>query len=108
MKYPEFKAVVSAGKQLPDTLVEGSLLRRALGYIATDVTRERIWDKTTDRWRMTITKKVAKHVPAETGAICFWLKNRKPQDWRDKRELEVTGNADTPLVIVRADGRNAD
>lgn len=29
--------------------------------------------------------------PNPTSAI-FWLKNRKPDDWRDKKETEVTGN----------------
>ena len=27
----------------------------------------------------------------ETLAIIFFLKNRKPEDWRDKREVEVKG-----------------
>lgn len=28
---------------------------------------------------------------ADTAAACFWLKNRRPGQWRDRRELELGG-----------------
>lgn len=28
-------------------------------------------------------------VPADVKAITFWLKNRKPNDWKDKVEEEI-------------------
>ena len=36
-------------------------------------------------------KKTTKQMAPETLAIIFFLKNRKPEDWRDKREVEVKG-----------------
>lgn len=35
---------------------------------------------------------VDKQISPDTTAQIFWLKNRKPHDWRDKKETEVTGN----------------
>jgi hypothetical protein len=31
----------------------------------------------------------------DTTALIFWLKNRRPQDWRDKRETQLSGNVQT-------------
>ncbi len=35
---------------------------------------------------------MTKQVSPDTTAQIFWLKNRKPKEWRDKKETEVTGN----------------
>ena len=35
---------------------------------------------------------MTKQVAPDTTAQIFWFKNRKPQEWRDKKETEVTGN----------------
>lgn len=37
---------------------------------------------------------VDKQVAPDTGAIAFWLKNRKPDTWRDKKEMELSGGID--------------
>ena len=91
-RYPEFKASVQAGKDVVDHLVEGSLLKRALGYDVQEVTKERVKDERTGRIRMMTTKRVHKHVGPDTGAIAFWLKNRRPWEWRDRREIDLSGD----------------
>lgn len=51
---------------------------------------------------MVVTKRVKKHVPADTTAMIFWLKNRKPDVWRDRQvtshEGEVTVNGNNPFA----------
>lgn len=42
--------------------------------------------------RLVVTKRVTKQVAPDTGAAAFWLKNRKPETWRDKKETELSGN----------------
>lgn len=37
------------------------------------------------------TKRVTKEVVPDTTAQIFWLKNRRPDKWRDKRDLEHSG-----------------
>lgn len=39
------------------------------------------------------------YIPPDTTAQIFWLKNRKPQQWRDKQETEVTGKDGGPIEI---------
>ncbi|WP_339012255.1 helix-turn-helix domain-containing protein [Lactococcus garvieae] len=46
-----------------------------------------------------IISEVDKEVPPDTVAALFWLKNRKPKDWRDKRETEISGKDGEKLTI---------
>jgi transposase-like protein len=42
----------------------------------------------------------------DTTAMIFWLKNRRPNDWRDKRETQLSGNVQSVpdrLVFVCAE-----
>lgn len=67
-------------KKEADGKVEKSLYQRALGYKYDEVCVEG------DRTRTT-TKEVAPDVVAQI----FWLKNRMPNEWRDKKEVEHSG-----------------
>lgn len=49
-------------------------------------------EKNENNTRLVITKRVTKQVAPDTGAAAFWLKNRKPDVWRDKKETELSGN----------------
>jgi transposase-like protein len=45
----------------------------------------------------------------DTTAMIFWLKNRRPLDWRDKRETQLSGAVQTGpdrLVFDYADEKN--
>lgn len=79
-KYPEFSESLKKGKDVVDREVENALLRRALGY---DYTEERIEKSAKDGTKIVQT---LKHVPPDVGACAFWLKNRKPEQWRERRE----------------------
>ena len=69
------------GKEVVDRQVENALLKRALGYGYTETKIEEsdIGNKTT-----TTTKEV---IPDTTAQI-FWLKNRKPDVWKNKPMLD--------------------
>lgn len=43
---------------------------------------------------------VDKQVAPDTTAGIFWLKNRKPQEWRDRKETEISGglNVNNPFA----------
>jgi transposase-like protein len=41
-----------------------------------------------------------KALEGDTTAMIFWLKNRRPNDWRDKRENLQTFKGDVPTVQV--------
>ncbi len=83
-KYVEILESLKRGKEVIDRQVENALLKRALGYEYTETTREYIPELD----EMKTTKKVTKQVAPDTTAQIFWLKNRKPDKWRDKQEYE--------------------
>nr|DAM12462.1 MAG TPA: terminase small subunit [Caudoviricetes sp.] len=80
-KYSDISDTLKRNKEIVDIQVENALLRRALGYKYKEITRESSKD---DIGKMVITKEVTKEVVPDTTAQIFWLKNRRPDKWRDK------------------------
>ena len=79
-KEPTIQSALKKGKEVVDIEVENALLKRALGYTVT--LKEQKVDK--DGCVHDLVKDV--HVPGDTTAQIFWLKNRRKQQWRDKIE----------------------
>ena len=99
-KYSDICDTLKRGKAVVDIQVENALLKRALGYSYDEVTRERVldYDPSTGQVvgsHMEITKTVKKEVQGDTTAQIFWLKNRRPEQWRDKRDVSVEGEIST-------------
>lgn len=82
-KYSEISEALKKGKEVVDRQVENALLKRALGYSYTETTRELVGTK------MVVTKEVVKEVQPDTTAQIFWLKNRRLDIWRDRKDLEA-------------------
>ena len=95
-KYSEISESLKKGKEVVDRQVEQSLLKRALGYDYEEVTEALV------EGEMQVVKVVKKHVVADVGAIAFWLKNRKPDDYREKREYKIDTQK-IPVVIAGGD-----
>lgn len=93
----EFKEALKRGKEVVDYEVENALLKRALGYEYEEKTYETIYDEKLERYRERLTKRVTKQVAPDTTAQIFWLKNRKPKVWRDKQEIEHSGEVNNPF-----------
>lgn len=112
IKFPAFSDAIKRGKAPVDIEVENALLKRALGFEYEEVTTE-IEDVPTGKvgedgkpifkQRKHI-KKTTKTVPPDTAAAFIWLKNRKPKQWRDKREVvaDVTDNAFRNMQTIAA------
>lgn len=73
----EIRESLKKGKEVVDRQVENALLKRALGYRYDEVTIENGVE----------TKRITKEVVPDTTAQIFWLKNRKPEVWRDKQSI---------------------
>lgn len=48
---------------------------------------------------LVVTKEVTKEVQPDTTAQIFWLKNRKPEEWRDKRVIDDSGGNKAEKLI---------
>lgn len=86
-KYRDIQATLKRGKEVVDREVENALLKRALGYTYNEVTQE-----ANEFGELAVSKVVTKQVSPDVTAQIFWLKNRKPKEWRDRKETELSGN----------------
>jgi len=89
-EYPTFFQSLRDWKIVADEQVEVSLYQRAKGYT---VEEEKVFCDT--KTGKITTKIVKKHFPPDPTSMVFWLKNRKPKDWRDKREVELSNDQET-------------
>src|SRR5690606_28426595 len=89
-RFPELTEALKRGKEVVDKAVENALLKRALGYEYEEV-KEITEGNEKGRGRKRIEKTI-KHVVPDVTAQIFWLKNRKPEEWRDKKDLDVSVN----------------
>ena len=83
-KFVEISDALKKGKEVVDIEVENALLKRALGYTIT------LCEQKVDKDGCVHDLKKDVHIPGDTTAQIFWLKNRKKQQWRDKVEYEKT------------------
>lgn len=98
-KYSEFLKALKKGKEIVDRKVESSLLKRALGYDVKETKKESIYNKKTGEYEMVTTEIKTKHIHPDTTAQIFWLKNRLPDKWRDKHEIDQNINNITGVEI---------
>jgi len=103
-RFPAISAALKKGKAPVDIQVENALLKRALGYDYEEITTE-IFDMPDGTQRKHI-KKVTKMVVPDTTAQIFWLKNRRPDKWRDKVETPITEDKNAPIyeLLRKLDG----
>lgn len=89
-RHPEFSQSLKQGKVKADMNVIQSLYKKANGYEYTERHYEsiKVGDKETP---VKLKKEIIKQVPPDTTACIFWLKNRRKDDWRDKREVDHSG-----------------
>lgn len=104
-RFSEFRNAIKKGKEVVDREVENAMLKRALGYEYDEVTQEPVTDKDTGVTEMRVTKRVTKQIVPDVTAQIFWLKNRKPEAFRDKRDVELSGSVDLGSIIEKARGR---
>lgn len=104
-KFSSLSESLKKGKEVIDRQVENALLKRALGYQYDEVTRELSENPSTGEMELTVTKIVTKEVQPDTTAQIFWLKNRKPDVWRDTPLQQLQAEklkAETDFAQMRA------
>lgn len=89
-KHPLITRALAKGKEVVDREVENALLKKALGYTYEEVITMR-QEVEEDVYEDVEVKRIKKQVPPDTTAIIFWLKNRKQDTWRDRKEFDHTG-----------------
>jgi DNA-binding XRE family transcriptional regulator len=86
-EFPEFLESLKRGKEQADAHVSHSLYWRARGYSHAS---EKIFCTKNGE---IVRAETVEHYPPDPTSMIFWLKNRRPKEWRDKTEVEASISA---------------
>ena len=91
--HPEFSEALKKGKARADAEVAASLFHRANGYSHDAV--KIVADARTGAEHIV---PYTERYPPDTTACIFWLKNRRPDLWRDKHDVAHAGELHIQVV----------
>lgn len=97
--YPEINEALKRGKEPVDIEVENALNKKALGFKETLLKPMKLKTVYYHNGKREKEEEIVQmveeeiYIPPDVTAQIFWLKNRKPEQWRDKREIENTSNS---------------
>lgn len=95
LEFPEFCESLKEGKEEADAIVASSLFHRATGYSHPDTDIKIYKGKV-------IKTELTKHYPPDSTAAIFWLKNRNPEKWREKQEIQLNNEVVKGFIIEPA------
>lgn len=96
-KYTDFSNALKRGKEVIDIMVENALLKSAMGYKYDEVVKERIYNPDTGESEIVEVKRTTKDVAPNSTSLIFWLKNRRPADWRDTKNIDAAVEVKNPF-----------
>lgn len=82
-RFPLLRDALKQGKAHADSIIAEKLFQRAKGY-------EHPEDKIFLHEGVPVIVPTTKHYPPDTTAAIFWLKNRQPDKWRDRKNVELS------------------
>ena len=99
---------IKRGRLLACEAIENALFRKATGMVLEDTVEEYKGELRDGRpSNGTVTKRtVRRQVPPDTAAAIFYLKNRMPERYSDRRTVEVEPTI--PTVVLGVEPRRAD
>ena len=100
-EHEAFCNALKAGKEAADERVERSLYAKATGYSFDAV-------KILQHEGSPVVVPYREHIPPSDTAAIFWLKNRRPDLWRDRQQHEHTGRDGGPITVVSGVRRDGD
>ena len=89
-KYSDISDALKKGREISDYIIENALFQRAKGYTATVKKAIKVKKPYYDDEGRRIDEECVEiveeemHVPGDVTAQIFYLKNRKPSNWKDK------------------------
>lgn len=97
--HPDFRGSILAGKDEADAHVAKAMYHRALGYKHDAVkifmpqgAAEPVYAPYTE------------HYPPDTQAASLWLRNRQSAKWRDKADVNVSGQLSLESLVLQSIG----
>lgn len=99
--HDEFCQALKAGKDEADARVERSLYQKAIGY-----EQEEVKIFMPGGAEAPVYAPFRAKIAPDTTAAIFWLKNRRPAQWRDKTEQHVSGETTVVTRVELVPGDN--
>lgn len=85
--HPEFSEAIKRGKEYADANVAERLYQRAMGF-EHDSEEIKVVSDGNNQGSSVERVPVRKVYPPDSTAAIFWLKNRRPKEWREKQEIQ--------------------
>ncbi len=105
-KYPDISESLKKGKAPVDFEVENALYKRAVGFEYEEV--ETLYEEVNGEKKKKV-KRIKRTALPDTSAIIFWLKNRKPEQWRKMNPtVENKLRAETEKLLKEAQSLETD
>lgn len=104
-QYGEICEALKRGKEVIDIEVENALLQKAMGFKETVKKAIKVKEVLYQDGKRKSEKEHIEYadeevyVPPDTTAQIFWLKNRRPDRWRDKQDIEHSGQIGGVTII---------
>ena len=113
-RHPEFAEALAKGKEIVDRIIENELYKNAIGHVVWEEKQELLpvlnqnGEPERDEngrpiFEMRTVERRKKFIKGDTTAQIFWLKNRKPAQWRDKQHVEHSGGVGLDLSYMQDD-----
>ena len=96
LDHPEFSESIKKGKEIADMEIANSLFERAKGAKVKKKQAIKLKRVEYEAGRRVLEEErieivdVEEELPPDTTSAIFWLKNRNPDQWRDKQQHEHT------------------
>jgi hypothetical protein len=90
-QFEDIREALKKGKEVADREVENALFKSAVGHYYEE-------DAVTNKGDVV---RIRKYEKPNTTAQIFWLKNRKPLEWRDKQEIEQNSRLEVTGITIK-------
>lgn len=90
----EFREALDAARNICDDRMVRTLYEKASGYTIRAV-RMFMYEG------QILSQEYDEHIPPDARLIEFWLKNRRPNEWREKQSVEHLGTDGKPIEPVQ-------
>jgi hypothetical protein len=87
-RFRHLREAIKRGSEVACDNMEGAVYKSGMGYNYEEVHTESFVEEKDGKKVHQKVVKIAKHVPGNVGAQAFFLKNKRPELWKDRHELD--------------------
>lgn len=111
-KFSALSAALKKSKEIADREVESALFKKAIGHTMIEQQAFKVKKVHYENGKRVLEEEeikvvdVERAVPPDTTAQIFWLKNRKANEWRDKQDINMSGDMEININLSDDDAED--